>query len=136
MKVTVCRKAHFNGAHRLYNPSWDEAQNILVFGKCYNPNYHGHNYDLIVKITGEIDPQTGYVIDLGKLKRIIKENVLEVFDHKNLNIEVAAFKNLNPTVENISTVIWKILRLAIDPSLGLGIVLYETKRNYVEYNGD
>jgi 6-pyruvoyltetrahydropterin/6-carboxytetrahydropterin synthase len=136
MKVTVCRKAHFNAAHRLYNPLWDEEQNTRVYGKCCNPNYHGHNYDLIVKVTGEINTQTGYVIDLGQLKEIIAEKILEVFDHKNLNLDVKEFRSLNPTAENISVVIWNILRKEIEPSFGLKIVLYETERNFVEYDGE
>lgn len=136
MKATVCRKAHFNAAHRLYNNTWDETQNIQVFGKCSNPNYHGHNYDLIVKVTGEIDPQTGYVMNISQLKEIMNKDVLEVFDHKNLNLDVKAFKNVNPTAENISVVIWNILREKIDESLELKIVLFETERNFVEYNGE
>jgi 6-pyruvoyltetrahydropterin/6-carboxytetrahydropterin synthase len=136
MKVTVCRKAHFNAAHKLYNARWNDEKNARVFGKCSNPNSHGHNYDLIVKIRGEIDPQTGYVIDLGQLKDIIRENIIEIFDHKNLNLDVEEFKELNPTVENISVVIRNILRGKIETSLELGIVLYETERNFAEYNGE
>ena len=132
-KVAVYRKEHFNAAHRLHNPAWDETKNDSVFGKCNNPNFHGHNYDLVVKIVGEPDPQTGYVIDLKKLSDIIGENVLERFDHKNLNLDTAEFKNLNPTAENIAIVIYNILREKIDNKLELKIRLYETERNFVEY---
>ena len=132
-KVAVYRKEHFNAAHRLHNSSWDEAKNDSVFGKCNNPNFHGHNYDLIVKVVGEPDPQTGYVIDLKKLSDVINENVLEKFDHKNLNLDTVEFKNLNPTAENIAIVIYNILREKIDKKLELQIRLYETERNFVEY---
>ena len=132
-KVAVYRKEHFNAAHRLHNPAWDETKNDSVFGKCNNPNFHGHNYDLVVKVVGEPDPQTGYVIDLKKLSDIINENVLERFDHKNLNLDTAEFKNLNPTAENIAVVIYNILREKIDEKLELQIRLYETERNFVEY---
>ena len=132
-KVAVYRKEHFNAAHRLHNPSWDETKNDEVFGKCNNPNFHGHNYDLVVKIVGEPDPQTGYVIDLKKLSDIIEENVLERFDHKNLNLDTKEFKDLNPTAENIAIVIYNILREKIDKKLELQIRLYETERNFVEY---
>ena len=132
-KVAVYRKEHFNAAHRLHNPAWDETKNDSVFGKCNNPNFHGHNYDLIVKVVGEPDPQTGYVIDLKMLSDIINENVLERFDHKNLNLDTAEFKNLNPTAENIAVVIYNILREKIDNKLELQIRLYETERNFVEY---
>jgi 6-pyruvoyltetrahydropterin/6-carboxytetrahydropterin synthase len=136
MKVTVCRKAHFNAAHRLYNPEWDNAYNTEVFGKCNNPNYHGHNYDLIVKVCGEIDPKTGFVIDIKVLKDIIERSVIERFDHRNLNLDISEFKNLNPTAENIAVVIWNILRTEIDRKLALKIVLFETERNFVEYEGE
>ena len=132
-KVAVYRKEHFNAAHRLHNPLWDEATNDRVFGKCNNPNFHGHNYDLVVKLVGEPDPQTGYVIDLKKLSDIIEENVLERFDHKNLNLDTAEFKDLNPTAENIAIVIYNILREKIDKNLEIQIRLYETERNFVEY---
>ncbi len=135
MKVTVCRKEHFNAAHRLYNPKWDNKKNDEVFGLCNNANFHGHNYNLIVKVTGEIDPDTGYVIDMKVLKDIIRSNVLLRFDHKNLNVDVEEFKNLNPTAENIAVVIWDILRKELKKDLVLSIKLYETERNYVEYDG-
>ena len=132
-KVAVYRKEHFNAAHRLHNPAWDETKNDEVFGKCNNPNFHGHNYDLVVKIVGEPDPQTGYVIDLKKLSDIIEENVLQRFDHKNLNLDTKEFKDLNPTAENIAIVIYNILREKIDKKLEMQIRLYETERNFVEY---
>lgn len=132
-KVAVYRKEHFNAAHRLHNPAWDETKNDEVFGKCNNPNFHGHNYDLVVKLVGDPDPQTGYVIDLKKLSDIIEENVLERFDHKNLNLDTAEFKDLNPTAENIAIVIYNILREKIDKNLEIQIRLYETERNFVEY---
>ncbi len=135
MKVTVCRKEHFNAAHRLYNPKWDNKKNDEVFGLCNNANFHGHNYNLIVKVTGEIDPDTGYVIDMKVLKDIIRSKVLLRFDHKNLNVDVEEFKNLNPTAENIAVVIWDILRKELKKDLVLSIKLYETERNYVEYDG-
>jgi 6-pyruvoyltetrahydropterin/6-carboxytetrahydropterin synthase len=132
-KVSVFRKEHFNAAHRLHNPAWSGEKNESVFGKCNNPNYHGHNYDLIVKITGLPDPGTGYVIDLKMLSGVIKEHVLFKFDHKNLNLDTKEFKDLNPTAENIAIVIYHILRQKIDANLDLQIRLYETERNYVEY---
>lgn len=132
-KISVFRKEHFNAAHRLHNPAWNEDKNNLIFGKCNNPNYHGHNYDLIVKITGETDAETGYLIDLKKLSDLIKENILDKFDHKNLNLDTAEFKNLNPTVENIAVVIYDILRKKLDEKFDLQIRLYETERNFVEY---
>ncbi|RSC93789.1 6-pyruvoyl trahydropterin synthase family protein [Tenacibaculum singaporense] len=134
-KVTVHRKAHFNAAHRLFNPKWSDEKNYEVFGKCSNPNYHGHNYELIVSLTGEIDQETGYVYDLGKLKDLIKLKVEDTLDHKNLNIEVEEFKNVNPTVENISVVIYNKLRVSIPEKLDLEVTLYETPRNYVTYRG-
>ena len=133
MKVAVFRKEHFNAAHRLHNPEWSDDQNEKVFGKCNNPNWHGHNYELIVKLTGTPDPGTGYVYDMKKLSDIIKEKVLKRFDHKNLNLDTADFKTLNPTAENIAVVIWNILRAEIDDSLELKVTLYETERNFVEY---
>ena len=135
MKITVCRKAHFNAAHRLYNPKWQNSKNEKMFGLCNNPNYHGHNFDLIVKVTGEVDPETGYVIDMNILKEIIRENITSKYDHKNLNLDVDEFKSLNPTAENIAIAIWNDLRKKIDSKLGLSIVLYETERNFVEYSG-
>jgi 6-pyruvoyltetrahydropterin/6-carboxytetrahydropterin synthase len=132
-RVSVFRKEHFNAAHRLNNPSWDDLKNKEVFGKCNLPNYHGHNYELIVKVTGVPDPATGYVIDMKILSDIIKEQVLERFDHRNLNLDTAEFKNLNPTAENISIVIYQILRPWIDVKFDLKITLYETPRNFVEF---
>ena len=133
MKVAVFRKEHFNAAHRLHNPEWSEDQNNDVFGKCNNPNWHGHNYELIVKLTGTPNPDTGYVYDMKKLSDIIKENVLKRFDHKNLNLDTVEFQKLNPTAENIAVVIWNILREKIDDSLELKVTLYETERNFVEF---
>ncbi len=133
MKVAVSRQEQFNSAHRLYNPAWSMEQNDAVFGKCNNPNYHGHNYTLIVTLIGEPDPATGYVYDLKKLSDLIKVRVLNQFDHKNLNLDTVHFKNLNPTAENIAVVIWNILRPHLEPSLELKIKLYETERNFVEY---
>ena len=133
MKIKVSRKEHFNAAHRLFNAAWSDQKNLEVFGKCSYPNYHGHNYEIIVTLTGEPNLTTGYVYDLKVLSDLIKENVLNKFDHKNLNLDTEYFKNLNPTAENIVVVIWKILREKIDPSLDLKITLYETERNFVEY---
>lgn len=135
-KVTVHRKAHFNAAHRLFNPKWNDEENYEVFGKCSNPNYHGHNYELIVSLTGEIDKETGYVYDLGKLKDLIKVEVEDKLDHKNLNIEVEEFRQQNPTVENIAVVIYNKLRVKIQEKYDLQITLYETPRNYVTYSGN
>ena len=132
-KVAVYRKEHFNAAHRLNNPLWDEATNQQVFGKCNNPHFHGHNYELVIKVTGEPDPQTGYVMDLKLLSDIAQENVLERFDHKNLNDDTTEFKDLNPTAENIAIVIYNILREKIDMKFDLQIRLYETERNFVDY---
>jgi len=132
-KVAVYRKEHFNAAHRLFNPLWDDAKNDAVFGKCNNPHYHGHNYELVVKLVGEPDPSTGYVIDLKLLSDIIKENILDRFDHKNLNLDCADFINLNPTAENIAIVIYNLLRPFISEDLQLQVRLYETERNFVEY---
>lgn len=136
MKVSVCRKAHFNAAHRLHNANWSEDKNIAVFGKCNNPNFHGHNYELEVWLKGEIDPETGFLIDLNELKSIIFTEVEERFDHKNLNLDTTFFKELNPTAENICVVIWQLVRKKIKPELELKIRLYETARNVVEYSGD
>ena len=133
MRIAVSRKEHFNAAHRLHNPAWTEEKNDAVFGKCNNPNFHGHNYELIVTLVGEPDLTTGYVYDLKLLSDIIKANVLQHFDHKNLNLDTPYFKTLNPTAENIAMVIWRILRQQIDPKFELKIKLYETERNFVEY---
>ncbi len=131
--VSVFRKEHFNAAHRLNNPDWDEVTNKAVFGKCNNPHYHGHNYELIVKLTGQPDPVTGYVMDLKILSDIVKEEITERFDHKNLNEDCEEFKSLNPTAENIAIVIYNLLRKRIETSLELQVRLYETERNFVEY---
>ena len=136
MRVAVIRQEHFNAAHRLHNPEWSEEKNAAVFGKCNNPHYHGHNYRILVKLTGEVDPATGYVYDMKKLSELIKEFVLDKFDHKNLNLDTHEFKALNPTAENIAVVIWNILREKIDPQYDLKITLYETERNIVEYPAD
>lgn len=133
MKVAVFRKEHFNAAHRLFNPEWSEERNFAVFGKCNNPNWHGHNYELIVKLVGEPDPNTGYVFDMKELSDLIKDNVLNRFDHKNLNLDTEEFKDKNPTAENIAIVIYNILRKEIDSKLDLKITLFETERNYVEF---
>lgn len=132
-KVAVYRKEHFNAAHRLFNPAWDDATNDKVFGKCNNPHYHGHNYELVVKLTGVPDAATGYVYDLKKLSDLIQESVIEKFDHRNLNEDVAEFKSLNPTAENIAVVIYNILRPKIETEFDLKIRLYETERNFVEF---
>lgn len=132
-KVAVYRKEHFNAAHRLNNPSWDAATNSEIFGKCNNPNYHGHNYELIVKVSAVPDEATGYVFDMKKLSDLIKENVLDKFDHKNLNLDTAEFKHLNPSAENIVIVIYNILKNKIDEKYDLQVRLYETERNFVEY---
>ena len=133
MKVKVSRKEHFNAAHRLFNAAWSDSENEKIFGKCSNPHYHGHNYELIVSVTGEPVADTGYVFDMKKLSDLIRENVLIKFDHKNLNLDTEYFKTLNPTAENIAVVIWRILRQKIDSNLELKITLYETERNFVEY---
>lgn len=135
MKVKVSRKAHFNAAHRLYNQDWDDARNDEIFGKCNNPNFHGHNYELIVSVAGEIDPVTGYVVDMKTLKDLIRSEIEDAFDHKNLNIQVPEFKTLNPTAENIAVVIWDKLRPHIGSDKDLEVVLYETPRNFVTYTG-
>ncbi|MDC6406654.1 MULTISPECIES: 6-pyruvoyl trahydropterin synthase family protein [Maribacter] len=135
MKVKVSRKAHFNAAHRLYRPDWEDSKNWEVFGKCNNPSFHGHNYELIVSVTGEIDPQTGFVMDMKELKDLIKEKIEDAFDHKNLNVEVPEFRELNPTAENIAVVIWNRLRPSIQDNKELEVVLYETPRNFVTYTG-
>ena len=133
MRISAFRKAHFNAAHRLHNPNWSEEKNREVFGLCNNPNYHGHNYELEVKVTGEVDPETGYLIDLKYLKDIITEHVEHRFDHKNLNLDTEEFRELNPTAEHICYVIWKILDEQLDDKYEVAVRLYETPRNYVEY---
>ena len=135
MRVTVSRRAHFNAAHRLFRPDWNPEKNDAIFGKCNNPHFHGHNYELIVSVTGEIDPETGYVIDVKILKDYIKSEVEDAFDHKNLNLEVPEFKEKNPTAENIAIVIYNKLKLVVDPHLDLEVTLYETPRNFVSYSG-
>lgn len=135
MRVTVSRKAHFNAAHRLYRKDWSFEKNDEIFGKCNNPNYHGHNYDLIVSVTGEIDQETGYVIDMKILKDIIKVEVEDAFDHKNLNVEVPEFKDLNPTAENIVVVIYNKIKPKLNADLDIEVTLYETPRNFVSYSG-
>ncbi len=132
-KVSVFRHEHFNAAHRLYNPEWTNERNDAVFGKCNNPSFHGHNYELVVKITGVPDKDTGYVMDLKVLSDLIKNEILERFDHKNLNLDTVEFKNRNPTAENIAIVIYDLLRPLIDEEKELQIRLYETPRNFVEY---
>jgi 6-pyruvoyltetrahydropterin/6-carboxytetrahydropterin synthase len=133
MKIKVSRKEHFNAAHRLHNPELSAAENEKIFGKCNNANYHGHNYELIVSVIGEANPATGYVYDMKILSDLIKEHILNKFDHKNLNLDTEHFKSLNPTAENIAVVIWRILRQHIDSRYELKITLYETERNFVEY---
>ena len=133
MRIAAYRKAHFNAAHRLHNPKWTAAKNKEIFGVCNNPNYHGHNYELEVKVVGEVDPETGYLIDLKILKDLIKEHIENRFDHKNLNLDVEEFKNLNPTAENVCYVIWQILRAKLEERFELTVRLFETPRNYVEY---
>ena len=135
MKVTVSRRAHFNAAHRLYRPHWSPEKNEAIFGKCNNPHFHGHNYELIVSVTGEVDSETGYVVDVKILKDCIKSEVEDAFDHKNLNLEVPEFKEKNPTAENIAIVIYDKLKLVLDPHLDLEVTLYETPRNFVSYSG-
>ena len=136
MKVKISRKAHFNAAHRLYRPDWSFEKNDSIFGKCNNPNFHGHNYELIVSVFGEIDQETGFVIDVKILKDLIKSEIENAFDHKNLNVEVPEFKELNPTAENIAVVIWNKLRPHISTEKDLEVTLYETPRNFVSYTGD
>ncbi len=135
MRVTVSKRAHFNAAHRLYRKDWNDEKNIAIFGKCSNPNYHGHNYELIVSVTGEIDEETGYVIDIKMLKSIVKTHIEDHFDHKNLNIEVPEFEDLNPTAENIVVVIYNKIKPHLKPSLDLEVTLFETARNFVKYSG-
>ncbi len=132
-RVAVFRKEHFNAAHRLHNPNWSDERNERVYGKCNNPNYHGHNYELIVQVIGELDPDTGYVIDMKVLSELIQTEIIELLDHKNLNLDVEAFKDLNPSAENIAIVIYEVLRSKLNSNLDLKIRLYETERNFVEY---
>ena len=132
-KVAVFRKERFNAAHRIFNPAWDDEKNFEVFGKCSNPHYHGHNYELIVKVVGEPDPETGYVMDMKKLSVIVREEIMERFDHKNLNLDTEEFRTLNPTAENIAKVIYGLLRRRVDGRLTLQVRLHETERNFVEY---
>ncbi len=135
MSVKVSRRAHFNAAHRLYRPDWSDEKNDAIFGKCNNPHFHGHNYELVVSVTGEIDPVTGFVIDIKILKDLIKSEIEDALDHKNLNQQVPEFKKLNPTAENIAVFIWNKLRPHIESSKKLEVVLYETPRNFVTYSG-
>ena len=135
MKLTVSRKAHFNAAHRLYNSKWSEDKNNQVFGKCNNPNFHGHNYELIVSVTGPVNSETGYVIDMALLKQIIKQEVENNLDHKNLNLDVKEFESVNPTTENICIYIYNNIKTRLDSNLDLEITLYETPRNFVKYSG-
>ncbi len=136
MRLTVSRKAHFNAAHRLFRKQWSQEMNQKVFGKCNNPNYHGHNYELIVHVTGEIDVETGFVMDLKHLSDLIELHVEEAFDHKNLNLDVPEFADLIPTAENIAVVIWKKMRKFIPQDKDLEVVLYETPRNFVSFKGE
>lgn len=133
MRTAIYRKAHFNAAHRLHNPDFDAKTNEEVFGLCNNANYHGHNYELIVKLVGNVDPKTGYVYDMKLLNDLVKLEITERFDHKNLNLDTEEFKDLNPTAENIARIIYELLRKKIDPAFDLEITLYETPRNYVVY---
>lgn len=135
MKATVIRKSHFNSAHRLHVKEWSDEKNKTFFGLCNNENYHGHNYVLEVAVRGEIDKVTGYVYDLGKLKQVVEEEVVQPFDHKNLNLDTSEFSNLNPTAENIAMVVWNKLRKRIEPEFELSVRLYETERNIIEFNG-
>ena len=133
MRTTMIRKAHFNAAHRLHNTDWSDEKNKAVYGKCNNANYHGHNYDLEVRLSGEVDPVTGYLYDLSDLATLIKKEIEDRYDHKNLNLDCPEFKDQNPTAELIAYEIWKILREHIDTKYDLGVKLWETARNYVEY---
>lgn len=133
MRISIFRKAHFNAAHRLHNPNWSDEKNAEVYGLCNNPNYHGHNYELEVKVTGEVDPETGYLIDLKVLADIIKEHIENKFDHKNLNLDIPEFKNTIVSTENFCFMIWQILSEQIGDKYEVTVRLYETPRNYVEY---
>ena len=135
-KCAVIRREHFNAAHRLYREDWSDDQNLATFGKCSLPHYHGHNYELEIKVVGDIDPHTGFVMDLKKLSDLVSEIVLERFDHKNLNVDTEEFRTLNPTAENIAMVIYNLLRPHIESSRELFIRLFETPRNFVEYPAD
>lgn len=135
MSLTVYRKSHFNAAHRLYRPDWNDEKNNKVFGKCNNPNFHGHNYELEVGVTGEINQETGFLIDIEELKKVIKEEVEDYLDHKNLNLDIPEFKNLNPTMENIAVLIWNKLNYKLKDNYKISVKLYETPRNYVIYTG-
>lgn len=135
MEITVHRVAYFNAAHRLYRKDWTDVENFEVFGKCSNPNFHGHNYELVVAVTGAINKETGFVMDLKILKKIIREQIEEVLDHKNLNLEIPYFENINPTAENIAVFIWNTIRPFIEKHLALSITLFESPRNYVTYSG-
>ena len=136
MEVSVSRKAHFNAAHRLHVNEWTDEQNRIFFGMCNNANFHGHNYELIVTVTGEVDPISGYLMDMKVLKDIIQSEVEEKFDHRNLNMDTEEFRNLNPTAENIAIVIWRLIKAKLEPHLKLKVILYETERNFVEYSGN
>ena len=136
MEISVSRKAHFNAAHRLHLPHWSDEQNKAFFGTCNNPNYHGHNYNLIVTVTGQVNEETGYLIDIKVLSDLIEDEIEARFDHKNLNLDTEEFKNTNPTAENIAIVIWKLLKNKLDINLKLKVTLYETERNFVEYAGN
>ena len=136
MKVTVNRKAHFNAAHRLFNQNWSDEKNLEIFGKCSFPNFHGHNYEIIVAVKGEVDPETGFVMNLDELRQIIEVEVEDYLDHKNLNIDIEEFKNTNPTAENIVILIWNKIRAKLNADLELKVTLYETPRNFVEYDGE
>ncbi|MCU0442387.1 MAG: 6-carboxytetrahydropterin synthase [Bacteroidia bacterium] len=135
MEISVSRKSHFNAAHRLHVANWTDERNKQVFGTCNNPNYHGHNYDLIVTVTGQLDEETGYLIDTKILRDIIKEEVEDRFDHKNLNLDTEEFKSVNPTAENIAVVIWRLIHKRLNKNVTLTVKLYETERNFVEYSG-
>jgi 6-pyruvoyltetrahydropterin/6-carboxytetrahydropterin synthase len=135
MRISVSRKCYFNAAHRLHVPSWSDEKNKSYFGLCNNPHFHGHNYELIVTLTGEVDPVSGYLIDLKYVKEVIELEVIERFDHKNLNLDTEEFKKLNPTAEHISYVIWHLLRKKFDHTISLKVKLFETDRNFVEYEG-
>ena len=135
MSITVFRKSHFNAAHRLFRKDWDDEKNKAVFGKCNNPNFHGHNYELEIGVTGDIDQETGFLIDIERLKRIIKEEIEDYLDHKNLNLDIPEFKELNPTMENISVLIWNKLRNRLESRFEITVKLFETPRNFVIYKG-
>ena len=133
MKITVCRKEHFNAAHRLHNPNWPKEKNEQFYGKCNNEHFHGHNYDLVVKVTTDIDPETGYAMDMKYLSEVIKIHILDRFDHRNLNLDTEEFKNLIPSAENMAVVFWNILRKQLGENVDIKVILYETERNFVEF---